>query len=172
MYTRPDESLCEYKMILVSTRLPEEIPTFRASRRVVVAAMYADYSGGRLSLFVTFATDARCGRVYFSGQDSKRGKDADDGCESVTRCARCRRVSTPLWNSNRWRDVTSQETKPSRSEGRCDSPLEKCGSGSGWKPAGRCRERLTAAIYVRGWRPQAKSAASHDGDLNPNPPSW
>jgi len=37
---RPEESVCEYRMIFVSTRFPEEIPWFNASRRVVVAAMF------------------------------------------------------------------------------------------------------------------------------------
>ena len=38
---RPEESLYEYRVILVSMKLPEEIPWFRASRRGVVAAMSA-----------------------------------------------------------------------------------------------------------------------------------
>ena len=38
---RPEESLCEYRMIFVSIRFPEEIPWFKALRRAVVGAMSA-----------------------------------------------------------------------------------------------------------------------------------
>ena len=48
---RPEGSLCEYKMILVSIREPEVIPWFRASRRVAVAAIFVEGWGSRLSFF-------------------------------------------------------------------------------------------------------------------------
>ena len=49
---RPEKSLCEYKMILVSMRDPEEIPWFRASRSGTVAAMFAGDWGYQLLLRV------------------------------------------------------------------------------------------------------------------------
>ena len=53
-------------MILVSTRFPEEIPWFKAWRRVAVAAISAGDLGGRLSLSVVFRVFMRCGRSAVS----------------------------------------------------------------------------------------------------------
>ena len=56
---RPEESLCEYKTILVSIRDPEVIPWFRASRSVAVAAIFVEGWGSQLSVFEAVYTTPR-----------------------------------------------------------------------------------------------------------------
>ena len=59
---RPEESLYECKMILVSIRDPEEIPWFSASQRAIVAAIFTRGWGNQLLLQV-YLCDAELGSV-------------------------------------------------------------------------------------------------------------
>ena len=59
-------SLYEYKMILVSIKLPEETPLFRASRRGMVAAMLRGLRKQASSVVY---------RIYTISDPKKRGRD-------------------------------------------------------------------------------------------------